>query len=174
MRVKAQAFSEYVIIISVVLAALLTMRVYLQRSLQGRIKDVTDVFLASDAEHTPEDQGIIPLLQAVNTENTNIRSVVTSDDESIDVDQSEFEVTSGGGKKIRETIVNVRETTEQEHGSDDIKVTKQTAPGAAHTETTRSFYFVTSNSSLLSNSSLADDSVDGDSSIGSGIGNSSP
>ena len=42
MNKKAQSVLEYTVFVTVVLAALLAMRIYLQRSMQGKLRDSAD------------------------------------------------------------------------------------------------------------------------------------
>ena len=54
-RVKGQYLSEYAIVFSLVLAALIGMQVYVKRGLQGRYRDIADTVVLSLREQTGKD-----------------------------------------------------------------------------------------------------------------------
>ena len=55
-----QSIAEYVVIISIVISAVLGMKVYLTRSVQARVKDLTDTLI--DPTQVAEVNPIVPLL----------------------------------------------------------------------------------------------------------------
>ena len=59
---KAQAVSEYILVLSLVMAALIAMQVYMRRGIQGKIKDLSDVFIAPQEEHQDSINKAIPML----------------------------------------------------------------------------------------------------------------
>lgn len=63
---KSQSFTEYVILLSIVMAAVIGMRVYAKRAIQARIKDLTDALIAPRSEHLEHVNEMEPLLDTTN------------------------------------------------------------------------------------------------------------
>ena len=63
---KAQSIVVYVLFLSVALAAIIGMQVYLKRGIQAKIKDLSDALLAPESEHIEEVNTIVPLLGDVD------------------------------------------------------------------------------------------------------------
>jgi hypothetical protein len=48
----ANIFTEYVVVFGIVSLALVAMNIYIKRGIQGRIKEMSDYFIAPEADHT--------------------------------------------------------------------------------------------------------------------------
>lgn len=59
---KSQAITEYAVIFSIALAALIGMKVYVQRAVQAKVKDLTDALIAPQGAHIDQINEIDPLL----------------------------------------------------------------------------------------------------------------
>ena len=64
MAKRCQSIAEYVLIISIVISAVLGMKVYLTRALQARVKDLTDTLI--DSHQVSEVNPAVPLMGDVN------------------------------------------------------------------------------------------------------------
>ena len=119
---KAQSFTEYIVLVSLVASAIIAMQAYIQRSVQGRVKDLTDAFIAPESDHLDELNETIPCL-----------------DGGLGTDACT--VSAGGTiKKKTDSSLQLRERKQETGGA--ITVRKDSAPGAAHTFTSQSHYLV--------------------------------
>ncbi|MBU1998962.1 MAG: hypothetical protein KKE64_05660, partial [Candidatus Omnitrophica bacterium] len=48
---RGNALGEYALILGIVTIALVSMNVYMKRGIQGKVKDMTDYFIAPQSEH---------------------------------------------------------------------------------------------------------------------------
>jgi len=78
---KGQSLTEYVLILSVVLSAVIGMEVYAKRAIQAKVKDLTDLCIASKDSHLDNTTEIIPLLDAasgkITASESHIKKTIT-------------------------------------------------------------------------------------------------
>ena len=62
-----QSIVNYVLLLSIIIAALIGMKVYLRRAVQAKVKDLTDALIAPASRHLTAVNPVVPLLGRVNT-----------------------------------------------------------------------------------------------------------
>lgn len=92
---KAQSIMEYAIVLGLVSIVFVTMNIYVKRNVQGKVKDLTDFFIAPSSEHISDPS---PSGQT----DSDIRTQFSSTAQSLG--------TRGGGK--RQTVDEVTGTPE--------------------------------------------------------------
>ena len=75
---RGNTFVEYVLIISIVTAALFAMNIYVKRGLQGRVKDMSDYFISGN-ESLQEDTASARATTTSEAVTTSGSSVLTKD-----------------------------------------------------------------------------------------------
>lgn len=87
MKQKAQSLTEYALILSVVLAAIIGMEVYIKRAVQARVKDLTDVLITSQDGHLDNINPVTPLLDEalgqITHSESHLQETVSQDSGSI-------------------------------------------------------------------------------------------
>ena len=121
---KCQSTLEYTIVISLVVAALVSMQTYVKRSLQAKMK--------SSLEWRPEPAGQSPWLALFH--NSIFRSTQYEPyyaSSSVDTDQAtaEQEVIGEGGSTGRATLVGIAQNQKQLVGWDDSSPGQAQSPG---------------------------------------------